>query len=54
MFTERHDGTLDISSEPGRGMIVTVTFPASRILRGTAQAVRAGSRAAQISPQSAC
>jgi signal transduction histidine kinase len=30
LLTERHDGTLDISSSPGQGTTVTIIFPASR------------------------
>lgn len=31
LLTVRHDGALHIESEPGRGTIVTVTFPRSRV-----------------------
>ena len=32
-LTERHEGTLEIGSEPGRGTTVWVTFPPSRIVQ---------------------
>ncbi len=32
-LTERHEGTLEIGSEPGRGTTVWVTFPPSRIVK---------------------
>ena len=37
---ELHDGTLEIESEPGRGTLVVLTFPASRVIisRGVAAA----------------